>query len=183
MPAPPSEATDIAITRDLLSKLEVDTKITSPSKPNLDSFIAKDKARALGSPNSNMPAPPSEATDIAIARDLLSKCNLDPSHMNKENNVNTNFSSQLDEQQPSSEHASEHHQSEEIAEMTKKAIKRRNRNMRSRDKKERRSMHLVGSMVRVKLKKGRKQSRPPQSPASSLREFPTPQRKKNRPLI
>ena len=70
----------------------------------------------------------------------------------------------------------------EIAEMTKKAIKRRNRNMRSRDKKERRSMHLVGSMVRVKLKKGRKQSRPPQSPASSLREFPTPQRKKNRPL-
>ena len=48
------------------------TTVQSPTKSNLDSYIAKDKAAMKNSPNRSIPAPPSEATDIAIVGHLLS---------------------------------------------------------------------------------------------------------------
>ncbi len=152
------------------SNTNTNTPTTIPHKTNLDSFIAKDKARGFPSDPQLLP-PPSEATDIAIAGHLLSKCSLDPPHTEKENTVNANF-------------ASDYHQGEHLPSTDKKGLRKRNNSIRRRDRKDRRSMPLVGSMVKVKLKKGkRKQSRPPTSPASTLREFPTPRKsKKNPPL-
>ena len=123
-----------------------------PSKTNLDSFIAKDKARER-SQCDNTIVTPSEATDVAIAGHLLSKYKLGGSHTDKENLVN--FTSSSEEKDNKS---------------------------RRKEKKERRSMPLVGSTVKVKLKKSKRQSLPPPSPASTFREFPKTQKKKGRTL-
>ncbi len=138
----------------------------SPSKTNLDSFIAKDKARGLSKHN-HITAAPSEATDIAIAGHLLSRCNL---QINKENTVHavSPFVSQLENEQIS-------------CSLDKKAVKKRTKDLRRKQRKER-PMPLVGSMVRVKVKKGKRESLPPPSPASTFREFPMSKQKKNRPF-
>jgi len=130
------------------------------TKSNLESFLAKDKA-SNHEPN---PIPvPSEVTDVAIAGHLLSKCNLGTHEMEKENAFFTEAASpDFNFSQLSPYDTGDSNSRKKV------------RNIRRREKKERKAMPLVGSMVRVKFKKDKKTFLPPTSPASTMRDFPAP---------
>ncbi len=167
-------------TRNNYSSVSSPTPQT-PSKTNLDTFIAKDRARDLKSKSRPLP-PPSEASDVAIAGHLLSKCNLDPpirtrTISEKENTVNANFPILQSEQNTNKDITNT---TTTTTKEGKEESRRKRRSLKRRERKERHSMPLVGSMVKVKLKKGKKLSLPPTSPASKLREYPNPKPRKKR---
>jgi len=153
----------------------------------LDSFLAKDK-KSLADPETRAQIALTEMTDIAISGHLLSKCFPNSIDKSKVENKTPGLlsSTEMKDGIPS---RLKNDAKEEIlspGEKDKNSVKSHKESRRKGKKKKsdssdsKDSLNEVPSMVKVRLKKGKKKGnlRPPPSPASIMRKFSYPRQKK-----